>query len=191
MTALRCIFTIEMKIYTKKGDSGQTSLFGGTRLQKDDIRIEAYGTVDETNAALGLLSGMVSTDIADFLQNIQRHLFDIGAHLASDGSLSSNLPELKDEELKLLEDAIDAYDADLEPLRAFILPGGSRSSSFAHLARTVCRRAERRVVSLSQVQDVDVHIIKYLNRLSDYLFILSRKLNADQAVDDVEWKPKR
>ncbi len=178
-----------MKIYTKSGDSGKTSLFGGTRLRKDHIRIEAYGTVDETNAAIGVLLSHLDQKY-DELEEIQSELFDIGAHLASDGRKDQKLPKLDKKSIQTLEEAIDQMTESLKPLRAFILPGGSSAGAAAHLARTICRRAERRVVSLAEVEDVDPFIIKYLNRLSDYLFTLSRKINQNAQIEETKWKPK-
>ncbi|MCL4137928.1 UNVERIFIED_CONTAM: hypothetical protein GTU68_040768 [Idotea baltica] len=177
-----------MKIYTKAGDKGLTSLFGGTRLSKDDIRIEAYGTVDELNAQIGLLQSMIKTDSFSFiLKSIQEGLFLIGSHLASDGSLDDKLPSLVQLDEIALETSMDAQSSELTPLRAFILPGGSAGAAQAHVCRTICRRAERRAVSLSQEQDVNPQIILYLNRLSDFFFIVARSINHQEGIDDIEW----
>lgn len=179
-----------MKIYTKVGDTGQTSLFGGTKLSKDDIRIEAYGTVDELNAHLGLLMSHMNTDskFGALLKSIQENLFVIGSHLASDGTLDDKLPPLEVLDEEVLESSMDEQTKNLAPLRAFILPGGSITAGMSHVCRTVCRRAERRVVSLVNVQKVDPIIVKYLNRLSDFFFTLSRSLNAENEIMDIEWK---
>lgn len=177
-----------MKIYTKTGDEGMTSLYGGKRISKDDIRIEAYGTVDELNACIGLLiSTLPNDDQKELLIEIQKRLFTIGSILASDPGKNLATPDLLDSDVILLEDAMDNMDAQLEPLRTFVLPGGSESNSQAHICRTVSRRAERRIISLSGVADLDPLVIKYLNRLSDYFFILSRKIALDLGHAEVPW----
>ncbi len=180
-----------MKIYTKSGDKGLTSLFGGTCLKKDHIRIEAYGTVDETNSIIGMMAVYMAAEDQELIYEIQETMFNIGSHLASDGKQDSMLPKLNEGCITDLESAIDRYTEHLEPLRSFILPGGSKSASWAHIARSTCRRAERRVVSLSEINPIDPLIVKYLNRLSDYLFTLSRKLNADLGIEETKWKPKK
>lgn len=178
-----------MKIYTKTGDTGQTSLFGGQRLPKDNLRIEAYGTVDELNACLGLLRDHTSAEEPRrLLLIIQNRLFTLGAHLATAPGKDSPAPDLSDEDINLLEQSMDLMDAQLAPLRNFILPGGSPAISFGHLARTVCRRAERRVVSLAQLEDTPEILIRYLNRLSDFLFILTRFIAHEAQVEEVIWK---
>jgi len=178
-----------MKIYTKTGDTGQTSLFGGDRLSKDDARIEAYGTVDELNAFVGLLRDHLSDEgVRALLLIIQNRLFTLGAHLATAPGRQSAAPDLKDEDIQLLEQAMDRMDEVLAPLRNFILPGGHPAISFAHLARTVCRRAERRVVSLVQEDEAVEIIIRYLNRLSDYFFVLARYIAHLYQVEEVIWK---
>lgn len=179
----------DMKIYTKTGDTGQTSLFGGQRLPKDNLRIEAYGTVDELNACLGLLRDHTSAEEPRrLLLIIQNRLFTLGAHLATAPGKDSPAPDLSDEDINLLEQSMDLMDAQLAPLRNFILPGGSPAISFGHLARTVCRRAERRVVSLAQLEDTPEILIRYLNRLSDFLFILTRFIAHEAQVEEVIWK---
>lgn len=173
-----------MKIYTKTGDSGETSLFSGGRVSKDSARIEAYGTVDELNSQLGLLmTEGLSDEVVQRLQEVQSVLFAIGSSLAdpkgrldSDGSVLTTTS---------LERWIDAMDAELDDLQAFILPGGCREAALAHVARAVCRRAERRVVA---VEEVGGAVVAYLNRLSDTLFVFARWLNAQQGVVDVEWR---
>ena len=180
-----------MKIYTKSGDKGSTSLFGGTRVSKDDIQIEAYGTVDELNSCIGLLiSGINDEAVSIELKSLQPLLFDIGSHLASDGSSEDYLPPLDDAKTEFLEKRIDQMSEDLPPLKSFIMPGGSENIARAHICRTVCRRAERRVTALSQVKDVNPFIIVYLNRLSDYFFVISRYLALKEGVDEVKWNPK-
>jgi cob(I)alamin adenosyltransferase len=181
-----------MKIYTKTGDKGQTSLIGGTRVSKDHIRIEAYGTVDELNSYVGLIRDQ---DISDHAQKtlieIQDRLFTIGAILASDpGKSKMKIPELTESDIVFLETEIDAMNEILPEMRAFVLPGGHTWVSFCHIARCVCRRAERNTISLSAESKVDEIVIKYLNRLSDYLFVLSRKLTFDLKASEIPWKPR-
>ncbi len=181
-----------MKIYTKTGDRGQTSLFDGTRLSKDDIRIEAYGTVDELNSNLGLLISMLpnfSKEQIDFLIEIQRDLFVIGSYLATPFD-KINLLNLKAIDLALiskLEVAMDSMDSQLKELKSFILPGGSQSIAVCHICRTVCRRAERRVVTLASIDAINENLIIYLNRLSDYFFTLSRYIALKSEVDETIW----
>lgn len=181
-----------MKIYTKTGDEGQTGLFGGTRLHKDDIRIEAYGTVDELNAHIGLLRDGISDEhITGILIEIQDRLFTIGSILASEpGKDNLQIPRLKIEDVTLLEQQIDKMNESLPPMRSFVLPGGHELVSQCHIARCVCRRAERRVVSLSRSEKVESIVLQYLNRLSDYLFVLSRKVSSAEKAIETPWKPK-
>ena len=177
-----------MKIYTKGGDKGETSLFGGRRILKDNIRIEAYGTVDELNSFIGLLaSSITDKDDIQFLLNTQSILFNCGSMLAADPLKEFKLPQVKESDILAVENSIDNMNTQLEPLKTFILPGGSREISYAHLCRTICRRAERRVITLSKEEAVDPLIIKYLNRLSDYFFMLSRKIGKDQGHPDIPW----
>lgn len=181
-----------MKIYTKTGDKGMTGLFGGARVSKDDIRIEAYGTLDELNSFIGTLISSIDIDHQmSVLTEVQNRLFTIGSNLASDPSKEMITPDLDDEDIKKLEDAIDNMNEHLAPLRAFILPGGSISIGLAHQCRTICRRAERRVVSLSKVSEVDPHIGRYLNRLSDYLFVLGRMIAKSEGIQEVNWIPRK
>jgi len=181
-----------MKIYTKTGDEGMTSLYGGKRVSKDDIRIEAYGTVDELNANVGLLIASLPNDgQKELLFEIQKRLFTIGSILASDPSKDLPTPDLLDSDVVLLENAMDNMDAQLEPLRTFVLPGGSKSNSVAHICRTVSRRAERRTITLAGIAQLDSIVVKYLNRLSDYFFILSRKIAHDLGHDEVPWVARK
>ena len=182
-----------MKIYTKKGDKGETSLIGGMRVPKHDLRIEAYGTVDELNSYLGVLRDQdIDAKYKAELIAIQQLLFTIGSHLAvGKEGRSMKLPELKSEHITLLENSIDAMDEALPPMRYFVLPGGHQSVSFCHVARCVCRRAERLVVHLASEEQVEEIILQYLNRLSDYLFTLSRKIAMDLHADEQPWIPEK
>ncbi len=181
-----------MKIYTKTGDKGQTSLIGGTRVPKHHLRIESYGTVDELNSYIGLIRDQALSDHQQFLlKEIQDRLFTIGSALASDPEKSKmKIPDLHQEDIELLEKEIDTMTAELPELRHFILPGGSNGVSFCHIARCVCRRAERICVHLSEESFVDEKVMVYLNRLSDYLFVLSRKLCFDQNIEENKWIPR-
>lgn len=180
-----------MKIYTRKGDSGETSLLGGTRVSKSNARIEAYGTVDELNSSLGLIRDSAAVEGMDpALVRVQHQLFNIGSLLASDGDNKMNLPTVTEDEISFLEEEMDRMDAELPELRNFILPGGNTTASFCHLARCVCRRAERRVVSLAELLPVDERIVRYLNRLSDYLFVLARFATDRLGGKETPWKPR-
>ena len=181
-----------MKIYTKKGDSGKTSLIGGTRVGKHHIRIEAYGTVDELNSHIGLLRDQkINEHTVKILLEIQDRLFTIGAALASDPEKSKmKIPDLKEEDVELLEKEIDKMNDDLPEMRSFVLPGGHTTVSFCHIARCVCRRAERNTTLLSENSFVPEIIIKYLNRLSDYLFVLCRRISQDLNAKEIPWKPR-
>lgn len=174
-----------MKIYTKSGDKGQTSLVGGTRVSKSDQRIEAYGTVDELNSALGVVASLHSLYTV-FLNDIQHKLFNIGSTLAAENDLKFELPSVDLEDIAVLEKEIDRINSGLEPLKNFILPGGSLLSAHTHIARCICRRAERRVVELDEPR-FSIHV-QYLNRLSDYLFILSREWLRVEGKPEVIWK---
>lgn len=190
-----------MKIYTKTGDKGQTSLIGGTRVPKDDIRIEAYGTVDELNSWMGVIRDSIDASdeyleddfrehARNLIINIQDKLFTIGSHLASDPEKSHmKLPAITDEHVELLEKEMDAIDKVVPPMKNFVLPGGDLTISYCHVARCVCRRAERCVIHLSGSAVVEEIIIRYLNRLSDYLFMLSRKLTHELEAKEIPWKP--
>lgn len=176
-----------MKIYTKTGDSGETGLFGGLRVAKDHARVEAYGTVDEANAAIGLFASLISEpQTVEFLNAVQGRLFDIGTLLANPRHVSVGIQSAHVAEL---EAAIDTMTAELPEIRTFILPGGTRLSATAHLCRCVVRRAERRVVALSREAHVHAVVLRYLNRLSDYFFVLARHYNAKASVEDIPWKP--
>jgi cob(I)alamin adenosyltransferase len=175
-----------MKIYTRTGDTGETSLFGGARVRKDDARIEAYGTIDELNSFLGVArASWPSSSFDGELHLIQSDLFDIGAHLASPGTSRFAGPDTA--RVAALEQAIDAMESELAPLKSFILPGGSLAASQLHVARTVCRRAERLVVALHDDDEATKASIAYLNRLSDFLFVAARFANHSQGVADVPW----
>ncbi len=177
-----------MKIYTRTGDTGETSLFGGTRVAKNDPRIDAYGTVDELNAFIGVArASWPRSPIDALLGEIQSDLFDVGAQLASPGS--TQFPGVNPERVTALEQAIDAMDRELPALKSFILPGGTLAAAQLHAARTICRRAERLVVALGDEETKNT--IVYLNRLSDYLFIAARYANKSAGVGDVTWKGKR
>jgi len=181
-----------VKIYTKTGDEGETGLFGGERVPKDSRRVAAYGDLDELNAALGLARATAPTDFEDaLLQEIQRHLFTIGAELATPdpARLAKALggPPVGPAEVTALERAIDRLEAELPPLKSFILPGGAPKGAALHLARTVCRRAERAVVGLARDVPVSPAMRQYLNRLSDLLFVLARAANARAGAGDLPW----
>jgi cob(I)alamin adenosyltransferase len=181
-----------MKIYTKKGDKGETGLIGGTRVSKASLRIESYGTVDELNSWLGVIrDGEIKSNYQEQLIEIQDRLFTVGSSLACDPEKSSmKIPDLLNKDVKLLEKWMDEMNQELEPMRSFILPGGNQTSSFCHVARCICRKAERNVVVLSENEFVAELVLMYLNRLSDYLFVLARKIAKDQGALDHPWKPR-
>ncbi|WP_347157950.1 cob(I)yrinic acid a,c-diamide adenosyltransferase [Pontibacter chitinilyticus] len=181
-----------MKLYTKTGDKGTTSLIGGTRVAKSHLRIEAYGTVDELNSYMGLVRDQeVNKGRSLILKEIQDRLFTIGALLATDAEKSKmKTPDLHEEDVALLEQEIDVMTAAVPPLRAFVLPGGHPAVSFCHIARCVCRRAERLAIRLQEVSEVESLVITYLNRLSDYLFALCRKMTEELGAEEVTWKPR-
>ena len=185
-------------VYTRTGDAGQTSLIGGTRVSKTDLRLEAYGTVDELNAQLGLLLTYLTdadkaaadrTADVQLLLGVQSCLFTVGAALATDSTKMASRPTaiVTPEMVSELEQAIDRIDSQLPPLRLFILPGGGRAAAVAHVCRTVCRRAERRILALAQQSAVAPELLAYVNRLSDYLFVLSRKFNVDEKKEEIIW----
>ncbi len=183
-----------MKIYTKTGDAGQTGLFGGVRVDKDDERVEAYGTVDEANAALGIARAASSSpELAAWLEELQSDLFSLGAELACAPGKAETLsmPRIDSARVERLEQLIDEIDARLKPLNTFVLPGGTAVAAALHLARTVARRAERRTYALSKSVTVSRDILVYLNRLSDLLFVLARHENAVAHVNDVPWRGSR
>lgn len=182
-----------MKIYTKTGDTGLTSLIGGTRVLKSHLRIECYGTVDELNSYIGLVADQpISDPYTEILKEIQDRLFTIGASLASDPERSTKkIPDLYLEDVALLEQEMDKMNESLPALKHFILPGGNSVVSFCHVARCICRRAERLVVHLAEENLVDEKVIIYLNRLSDYLFVLARKIGADAGAEENIWIPRQ
>jgi len=188
-----------MKVYTKTGDTGTTALFGGTRVPKHHIRIESYGTVDELNSHIGLIRDQ---DINQFYKNVlievQDRLFTVGAILATppeneilkNGQPRLNINRISDSDILFLENEIDTMDTSLPQMTHFVLPGGHTTVSYCHIARCVCRRAERLVVHLHELEPTDEEVIKYLNRLSDYLFVLARKLSFELEAEEVKWIPK-
>lgn len=176
-----------MKIYTRTGDHGQTSLFGGARVAKNDARIEAYGTIDELSSHLGVArAGGIPAEVDAVLEQVQSDLFAIGAHLASPGT--SRFPGVDPARISELESSIDIMERELAPLKNFILPGGTLAAAQLHVARTVCRRAERLVVALGDETPETLSTIAYVNRLSDYLFVAARFANGRAGVADVEWR---
>ena len=186
-----------MKIYTKTGDLGDTSLFSGKRVRKNNLRIDSYGTVDELNSYLGLIRDQVSDqELRDVLLTVQSKLFTMGAMLATPTEKGNrkekksrlNIELIGKKDIVHLEDEIDRMNEDLPEMTHFILPGGHPTVSFCHIARCICRRAERKTVELHDLEGVDEQVLTYLNRLSDYLFVLARKLSKDLGVDEVPWK---
>jgi cob(I)alamin adenosyltransferase len=181
-----------MKIYTKTGDTGDTSLYGGKRISKADLKIDTYGTVDELNSHIGLVKDVCDNNQSLILKEIQEQLFSMGAILATpEGKVNTYFKEIDITPIETLEKQIDLMNEDLPDLDAFILPGGHVHVSYCHIARTVCRRAERLAVALSKNETINSLIIIYLNRLSDYLFVLSRKLAKDLYVEEIKWLPKK
>jgi cob(I)alamin adenosyltransferase len=181
-----------MKIYTKTGDKGQTSLIGGTRVPKHHIRIESYGTVDELNSWIGLIRDQsISAGQAALLIEIQDRLFTIGSSLASDPDKSRmKIPDLTEADVLRLEQEMDKMNESLPEMRNFVLPGGHTTVSYCHIARCVCRRAERSTIHLAETEFVAELVIIYLNRLSDYLFVLSRSLTSTLQAKEIPWKPR-
>lgn len=182
-----------MKIYTKTGDKGETSLLGGTRVSKAHHRINAYGTIDELNSYIGLLRDQqVNLERKDLLKQVQDILFTIGSSLAADPEKTAvKKPDVLPQDIQDLEKEIDIMEESLPELRSFILPGGHTSVSFCHIARTVCRRAEREVIALTEISKVDEPVVMYLNRLSDYLFVLARKMARELNAEEIVWKPRK
>jgi cob(I)alamin adenosyltransferase len=181
-----------MRIYTKTGDDGTSGLIGGTRVEKYDLRLETYGTVDELNSWIGLIrSQSVDIQTKELLISVQNNLFVIGSQLATDLSRTeiSARSNFNPADITVLENEMDRILDQLPPMEHFVLPGGSSAISYCHLARTVCRRAERRVCQLAKEVNVPSDLIRYLNRLSDYLFVLSRKVAVDDGVDEIQWLP--
>ena len=181
-----------MKIYTKKGDKGQTSLIGGTRVPKSSMRIESYGTVDELNSYLGLVRDQeIDKEYVRQILEIQDRLFTIGSHLASDPEKAKmKIPGLFDQDIINLEHWMDEMDKELPEMRSFVLPGGHPTVSHTHVARCICRRAERIIVDLGSHDHVEEIVPQYMNRLSDYLFVLSRKLTQDLGAEESPWNPR-
>jgi cob(I)alamin adenosyltransferase len=189
-----------MKIYTKTGDKGTTALFGGTRVSKHHIRIESYGTVDELNSNLGLLRDQqVDEHSREILIKIQDKLFTIGSTLATDpeksvlksGKKRLDIPHISQQDTELLEEEMDKMNESLPPMTHFVLPGGHQAVSVCHVARCVCRRAERLATALYEIEPFEEQVLQYLNRLSDYLFVLARKLSHDLQVKEVKWIPQK
>ncbi len=184
-----------MKIYTKTGDAGETGLFGGARVSKSDPRVEAYGDVDELNSVLGVVraEGPLGGVFDDLLATMQSRLFDVGAELANAKGKDLGIPLVTEDDVVMLEHAIDLAESELTPLRTFVLPGGSKLAASLHVARTVCRRAERRVVALSEQENaaqrdgIRPEVLRYLNRVSDLFFVLARLANHRAGVADVPW----
>lgn len=189
------------KVYTRTGDQGKTSLIGGTRVSKSHLRLETYGTIDELNSVIGVVIATMQSpepllSLRPFLERVQSDLFDIGSHLAcEDAGLRAKLPLIHEDHIVELERKMDEFSTSLPALKNFILPGGCVAAAHAHVARTVCRRAERACVALSESltdgHDVEPLITRYLNRLSDYLFVLARSLNWDSKTDEVLWAPRK
>ena len=189
-----------MKIYTKTGDNGTTALYGGTRVSKHHLRIESYGTVDELNSYIGLIRDQeIETATKNSLIKIQNELFVIGAMLATpsnkealkNGRERLNIHKINDGSISFLENEIDRMDESFPAMTHFILPGGHTTVSFCHVARCICRRAERLSVALDEEENININVIRYLNRLSDYLFVLARKLSEDLQIDEVKWIPEK
>ena len=189
-----------MKIYTKTGDNGTTALFGGTRVPKHHIRIDSYGTVDELNSHIGLIRDQeINSHYQEVLMEIQDLLFTVGAVLATDpekatlknGKDRLNIPRISEDNIEVLEREMDTMNAELPPMTHFVLPGGHQTVSFCHIARCVCRRAERLASALYEIEPFEEHTLKYLNRLSDYLFVLARKLSHDLQANEIKWIPKK
>ena len=189
-----------MKVYTKTGDKGTTALFGGTRVPKHHLRIESYGTVDELNSHIGLIRDQdINPDYKQCLITIQDRLFTVGAILATDpekamlksGKARLNIPKISAEDIEALEQEIDKMDESLPPMTNFVLPGGHQTVSFCHIARCVCRRAERLASHLHSIEAFQNETLMYLNRLSDYLFVLARKLSYDLQAEEIKWIPKK
>lgn len=192
--------TIPMKVYTKTGDKGTTALFGGTRVPKHHIRIESYGTVDELNSYIGLIRDQdINPHYQDVLIEIQDRLFTVGAILATpvekeilkNGQSRLNINRISDLDVNFLENEIDTMDQALPPMTHFVLPGGHTTVSYCHIARCVCRRAERLSTHLATEEDIDPMVLTYLNRLSDYIFVLARKLSFDLNAAEVKWIPRK
>ena len=197
--ALSLIFTA-MKVYTKTGDKGTTALFGGTRVPKHHIRIESYGTIDELNSHIGLIRDQkIHQHYKEVLMHVQDRLFTVGAILATDpekatlknGKARLNIPKISESDIKRLEDEMDQMEESLPPMTHFVLPGGHQTVSFCHIARTVCRRAERLASHLNDLEPFQPQTLMFINRLSDYLFVLARKLSHDLQAEEIKWIPQK
>jgi cob(I)alamin adenosyltransferase len=184
-----CFINEVMKIYTKGGDTGETGLFGGSRVPKDDLRIRTYGTLDELNAVIGLAITEITdgNEVKSQLLRIQGELFQLGAELATPRGKSAGIELIHDQHVEMLEKEIDAMEEGLTPLKTFILPGGTKAASWVHFARTVSRRAERELISLNRAEPSRPSVLQYVNRLSDYFFVTARYLNHQFQVADVPW----
>lgn len=189
-----------MKIYTKTGDKGSTALFGGTRVPKHHIRIDSYGTVDELNSHMGLLRDLIpDSHSQEIIIRIQDRLFTIGSTLATDpekavlksGKERLDISKISPGDIELLEQEMDEMNESLPPMTHFVLPGGHQTVSFCHIARCVCRRAERLATALFEIEPFDEKVLQYLNRLSDYLFVLARKLSNDLQAKEIQWIPEK
>ncbi|WP_299522870.1 cob(I)yrinic acid a,c-diamide adenosyltransferase [Winogradskyella sp.] len=189
-----------MKVYTKTGDKGTTALFGGTRVPKHHIRIESYGTIDELNSHIGLIRDQnIDPLYKNTLMHIQDRLFTVGAILATDpekailksGKARLNIPKISSKDIERLEKEMDNMEASLPPMTHFVLPGGHQTVSFCHIARTVCRRAERLASHLNELEPFQPETLMYINRLSDYLFVLARKLSHDLRAEEIKWIPQK
>jgi cob(I)alamin adenosyltransferase len=192
LNLINLAFIMTFKIYTKTGDEGKTGLIGGQRVSKHHIRVECYGTVDELNSHIGLLRTLVTDHKAnECIAEIQDRLFTLGAYLAAAPGNKMVLPELQDSDVILLENEIDRMTLNLPELKNFILPGGSSQGAQAHIARCVCRRAERLVVFLAENENIENRVIQYLNRLSDYLFVLARFLDMASGATEIAWQPRK
>lgn len=189
-----------MKIYTKTGDKGTTALFGGSRVPKHHIRIDSYGTVDELNANIGFLRDQeIDAHSSKVLLDIQERLFTLGSMLATDpkkailknGKERLNIPKITEDDVHFLEEEIDQMNTNLPPMTHFVLPGGHPAVSICHICRCVCRRAERLSTALYEISPFDEHVLKYLNRLSDFLFVMARKLSFELHIEEIKWIPKK
>ncbi len=187
-----------MKVYTKTGDKGTTLLIGGSRVPKHHARIEAYGTIDELNSHIGLLRDFTDKKYKDELVEIQHKLFNLGSFLAlekskeklANGKKRLNIAKISEKDTRFLEEKIDQMDKQLPPMTQFILPGGHQAVSICHIGRTICRKAERKITYLNETEEIDMSLLQYINRLSDYLFVLARKLSLELKAEEIPWKPK-
>jgi len=179
------------RIYTRTGDKGETGLAGGRRVPKDSLRVRAYGDVDELNSVIGVARSVLQDAVLnDLLGSLQENLFVAGADLAAPPNMRSNIPRITASMIKEIEKTIDKFEGELPPLKAFILPGGGQAGALLHFARTVARRAERRIVALSKAEEINDQLIPFINRLSDLLFVLARAVNRKEGQKEVEWHPK-